>query len=44
MPDIDLTEKRWRFAERVENLMQKGLTREEAEQIVKTVIETKEQS
>lgn len=39
---LDLNDPRWRFSERVQNLMNRGRTREEAEQIVKYVIETKE--
>ena len=34
----------YRFEERVTRLMNKGRTREEAEQIVKTVIDTKERT
>ena len=42
-PIIDYTDPRWRFDERVKNLMNRGRTKEEAENIVKTVILTKEQ-
>lgn len=41
--EIDFVDPKWRFAERVENLIKKGRTREEAEEIVKIVITTKEQ-
>jgi hypothetical protein len=44
MTMLDLTDKKWRFEERVANLIKKGRTREEAERIVQHVIETKEQS
>jgi hypothetical protein len=40
---IDFTEPKWRFEERVTNLMNRGRTRKEAEEIVKIVITTKEQ-
>ena len=40
---IDFTDPKWRFAERVQRLVDRGRTREEAEEIVKTVITTKEQ-
>jgi hypothetical protein len=39
----DYTEVRWRFAERVQNLINRGRTQKEAEEIVKYVIDTKEQ-
>ena len=39
----DFSDPKWRFEERVTRLVNKGLTREEAEEIVKKVIETKEQ-
>jgi hypothetical protein len=39
---IDFTEARWRYEQRVANLMKKGLTREEAETAVQNVITTKE--
>jgi len=42
-PTIDYTDPRWRFDERVKNLMNRGRTKEEAEDIVKVVILTKEQ-
>ena len=42
--EIDLTNTKWRFEERVNSLMQrKHFTRDEAEQVVKTVIMEKEQ-
>lgn len=40
---LDFADPKWRFAERVINLMNRGRTKEEAEDIVKYVIETKEQ-
>lgn len=40
---IDFSDPKWRLEERVQNLMNRGRTREEAEDIVKYVIETKEQ-
>lgn len=43
MIDIDFTDPRWRFEERVVNLVNKGTSREEAERVVRYVIETKEQ-
>ena len=39
---IDFTLPKWRYEERVNNMMKKGSTREEAEKIVQTVITTKE--
>ena len=39
---IDFADPKWRFEERVTNMMNKGNTREQAEHVVKTVIETKE--
>jgi len=39
---IDYLDPKWRFEERVERLIRKGCTREEAEAIVRNVIETKE--
>jgi len=39
---VDYTDPQWRFEERVNNLVKKGRTRKEAEEIVKYVIETKE--
>jgi hypothetical protein len=39
----DYTDPKWRFDERVQNLMNRGRTQQEAEQIVKYVIDTKEQ-
>jgi len=39
---IDFTEAKWRYEQRVSNLIKKGLTREEAEECVKEVITTKE--
>lgn len=41
---IDLTDPQWRFAERVQRLVDRGRTKKEAEEIVRTVIETKEQT
>lgn len=40
---IDFADSKWRYTERVQRLVNKGNTQEEAERIVKTVIETKEQ-
>jgi hypothetical protein len=40
---IDLKDPKWRFEERVQRLENRGRTRKEAEEIVKYVIETKEQ-
>jgi hypothetical protein len=45
--DIDWSDPKWRFEERVNALVQRheksrGITREVAEDIVRTVIETKE--
>jgi hypothetical protein len=40
--EIDFTDPKWRFEERVANLVNKGRTQQEAEEIVKTVITTKE--
>ena len=42
-PTVDFNDPRWRFDERVKNLMNRGRTKEEAEDIVKVVILTKEQ-
>ena len=39
---VDFSDPQWRFEERVKRLMRKRLTREEAEEIVRTVILTKE--
>jgi hypothetical protein len=39
---INFNDPKWYFEERVKRLMAKGNTREEAEQVVKTVITTKE--
>lgn len=41
---IDYSDPKWRFAERVKRLIAKGLTKQEAEETVKRVIETKEGS
>jgi hypothetical protein len=41
--NVDYTDPKYRMEERVQNLMNRGRTREEAENIVKTVIDTKEQ-
>jgi hypothetical protein len=38
----DYTDPKWRYKERVNNLVNKGLSKKEAEEIVSTVIETKE--
>ena len=40
---IDFTDPKWRFKERVQRLVDRGRTRKEAEEIVKYVIETKEE-
>lgn len=40
---IDFNDPKYRFAERVKNLIKKGRTKEEAEEIVQTVITKKEQ-
>jgi len=40
--EIDFTDPKWRYEERVNSMMKKGCTREEAEKIVQTVIKTKE--
>lgn len=40
---IDFTDLQWRFNERVKRLVDRGRTQQEAEEIVKRVIETKEQ-
>ncbi len=40
---VDYNDAKWRFDERVNNLVKKGRTKEEAEEIVRYVIETKEQ-
>jgi hypothetical protein len=39
---IDYTEPRWRLLERVQRLVDRGRTREEAEDIVRKVIREKE--
>jgi len=39
----DLSDPKWRFDERVKRLVDRGRTKEEAEDIVRTVITTKEQ-
>lgn len=43
MESVDIYDPKFRFEERVQHLVAKGRTREEAEEIVKTVITTKEQ-
>jgi predicted Ser/Thr protein kinase len=40
---IEFTDPRYRFEERVQRLVNRGRTQQEAEEIVKYVIETKEQ-
>ena len=40
---IDFSDPKWRYNERVKRLTDSGLTKEAAEKVVKTVIETKEQ-
>jgi hypothetical protein len=40
---IDFADPKWRFEERVARLMNRGRTKEEAEEIVRYVIEHKEQ-
>jgi hypothetical protein len=40
--DVNLHDPKYRFEARVKRLVDKGLTREEAEQVVTTVITTKE--
>jgi hypothetical protein len=42
MPDIDLHDPKYRFAERVQRLIGRGRTKHEAEEIVEFVIRTKE--
>lgn len=42
MNEVDLTDPKYRYEERVERLINKGLTRKEAEEVVTTVIKTKE--
>jgi hypothetical protein len=39
---IDFADPRWRYDQRVANLVKKGLTKDEAETAVKNVITTKE--
>ena len=41
--EINLADPKWRFEERVVNLMRKGYTREAAERMVEWVIRNKEQ-
>lgn len=41
-PFVDLSDPQWRYEERVQRLVNRGSTREEAEQVVKNVIMTKE--
>lgn len=41
---VDFTDSKWRFDEQVKRLVNRGRTKEEAEEIVKTVITTKEVS
>lgn len=41
--EIDFTDPKWRYDERVKRLVARGRTKEEAEEIVKEVILTKEQ-
>lgn len=43
MEEINFEDSKWRFKERVTNLMNRGRTEQEAEEIVKKVITTKEQ-
>lgn len=40
--EIDFTDPKWRYDERVQRLMNRGRTKEEAEEIVRDVIRTKE--
>lgn len=42
--NVDVHDPKYRFEDRVQNMIKKGRTREEAEQIVTTVILTKEQA